>query len=186
MEQEFYSAGFITRSHGIKGELKAKFEVTDIQKYAQKASVFLAKKGGKPALFHVELFRIISKDEVLLKLKEIKDRNEADLMRGYEIFFPLAEMPKTSENEFYYHEIQDFSVIDSKLGAIGKVEEVIEMPAQDLIRTTYLGKEVLIPLVHDFILKLDKKKNEIHMNLPEGLVDVYMQPAKETEEEFPE
>ena len=186
MEQEFYKAGIIARSHGIKGELKAKFEVTDIQKYAKKASVFLAKKGGKPALFNVEAFRITGKDEVLLKLKEVKDRNEADLMRGYEIFFPLSEMPKIAEDDFYYHEIQDFTLIDSKLGLLGKVEEVIEMPAQDLIRTTFEGKEVLIPMVDEFIIKVDKKKKEISLNLPEGLVDVYLIPSKESDVEEPE
>ena len=182
MEQEYFKAGFISRSHGIKGELKAKFEVTDISKYSNKASVFLAKNGETPALFHVETFRVIAKDEAILQLKEIKGRNEADLMRSYDIFYPLEDLPKLAKDDFYYHDILGFSVIDAVLGPIGKIEEVIEMPGQDLIRILVNEKEILIPIVPHFILKLDKKNKEIQMNLPSGLVDIYLVPGNEDPE----
>jgi len=35
------------------------------------------------------------------------------------------------------------------------------------------GKEALIPVHEDFLLKIDKKKKQVHVELPEGLLDIY-------------
>ena len=37
------------------------------------------------------------------------------------------------------------------------------------------GREVLVPVVDDFIEKVDKKNREIRLRLPEGLLDLYKQ-----------
>jgi 16S rRNA processing protein RimM len=35
-------------------------------------------------------------------------------------------------------------------------------------------KEILIPLVDEVILKVDRKKKELHIRAPEGLIDIYL------------
>ena len=65
-----------------------------------------------------------------------------------------------------------FSILEDKK-LIGIVEEVIEQPHQLLLRTTYNSKETFIPLHEETIDKIDRKKKEIHVVLPEGLLDIY-------------
>ncbi len=56
---------------------------------------------------------------------------------------------------------------------LGLAEEVIEQPHQVLLRLTINGKEVLVPLHAETLKKIDRKKKEVHVILPDGLLDVY-------------
>jgi len=50
---------------------------------------------------------------------------------------------------------------------------VIEQPHQLICRINLNNKEALIPLHEETIKKIDKKKKEVLVELPEGLLDVY-------------
>ena len=56
---------------------------------------------------------------------------------------------------------------------LGEISEVIEQPHQVLCKIDLNGKEALI-LVHEAkLLKLDRKKKLVYVELPDGLLDVY-------------
>jgi 16S rRNA processing protein RimM len=38
----------------------------------------------------------------------------------------------------------------------------------------YKNKEIILPLVNDFIEKIDETDRKIYYNAPEGLIDVYL------------
>jgi len=57
---------------------------------------------------------------------------------------------------------------------IGKIDEVREQPHQVLLQINIQGKEVLIPLHEETLVNIDHKKNEVHVTLPEGLLDIYL------------
>jgi 16S rRNA processing protein RimM len=52
------------------------------------------------------------------------------------------------------------------------VDEVVKLPGQDLLSVTQLGKQVLIPMVKQFIVSIDIDSKTIVINPPEGLLDV--------------
>lgn len=56
---------------------------------------------------------------------------------------------------------------------LGPIEEVIEQPHQVLLRITLDNKEALIPLHDETLKKIDRNKKEVHVILPDGLLDVY-------------
>jgi len=56
---------------------------------------------------------------------------------------------------------------------LGEILEVIEQPHQVLCRIDINGKEALIPVHEDFLQKIDKKKKQVHVELPDGLLDIY-------------
>ncbi|HEX3025161.1 MAG TPA: 16S rRNA processing protein RimM, partial [Chitinophagaceae bacterium] len=56
---------------------------------------------------------------------------------------------------------------------LGPVEEVIEQPHQVLLRITLNGNEALIPLHKETLQKIDRKKKEVHVVLPDGLLEIY-------------
>lgn len=66
-----------------------------------------------------------------------------------------------------------FNIIHEKK-SLGPILEVIEQPHQVLCRLDINGKEVLIPLNEETLQKIDHKKKEIHVQLPEGLLEVYL------------
>ena len=60
---------------------------------------------------------------------------------------------------------------------IGEVLEVIEHPHQMLFRIDYRGKEALIPVHEETLLRIDKKKKQVHVVLPDGLLNLPVSPT---------
>lgn len=57
---------------------------------------------------------------------------------------------------------------------LGTILEVIEQPLQILCRLEIEGKEVLIPLHEETIRTINHKKKQVVVELPEGLLEVYL------------
>ncbi len=62
----------------------------------------------------------------------------------------------------------------SKNELLGTVDEIIEQPHQILLSILYRGKEAYLPMHQESLISIDHKKNEIHLNLPDGLLEVYL------------
>jgi len=67
-----------------------------------------------------------------------------------------------------------FTVVENGK-SLGVVEAVIEQPLQVLLQIRIDSAEVLIPLHDQTLKKIDRKKKEVHVILPEGLLDIYLQ-----------
>lgn len=180
--EDCFELGYIARAHGVHGEVRATFDVTDIRKYRKKESFWLM-KFGKMAPFAVDSIHIMSDNEALIAFKEVTSREAAEQLRGSTILLPLNELPKIPKGKFYHHEVEGFTVVDSKLGPLGQVKEVQEMPAQNLVVMMYKGSEVLIPIVKHIVKGIDRDKREMYTTLPPGHLDVYEEPPVEGGEE---
>ena len=74
----------------------------------------------------------------------------------------------------YYHEIIGFTVIDNEFGEVGTVTSVNDTTAQALFEIDRNGKEILIPINDQFIQKVDHAGKTIFLEVPEGLIDLYL------------
>ncbi|MFZ4772329.1 MAG: ribosome maturation factor RimM [Ferruginibacter sp.] len=83
-------------------------------------------------------------------------------------------MPNQKGSEIYSIEIEGYAVIDSACGEIGFVRTVLEMPQQALLWIDFNGKEILIPVVDEIVKKVDRKTKTIHIEAPEGLIELYL------------
>ena len=68
-----------------------------------------------------------------------------------------------------------FSVIDKTKGDLGPVTDVLQTGSQWLARLVIEEKEVLLPLIEQMITKVDIRARKLHMDLPEGLLAVYLE-----------
>ena len=59
-------------------------------------------------------------------------------------------------------------------GNIGTLVKVMDLPRQSLLQIAFEDKEILVPLVDEVIMKVDRKKKELHIRAPEGLIDIYL------------
>ena len=166
--------GYVSKAHGINGEVKAKFDVHDIFEYKNRKSVFLAKRGEALTSYLIRSFQIRSGTEAILSFEGVNDRDAADALRSSSILIPLTDLPALDEGQFYYFEINGFLVVDEVLGDLGTVLKVLEMPAQDVIVMDYQENEVLIPMTHEIVIRADKSEKKIFTRLPEGLIETYM------------
>ena len=56
---------------------------------------------------------------------------------------------------------------------LAPIEEVINQPHQILLRITLKEKEVLIPLHEATLNRIDHLKKQVHVVLPDGLLEIY-------------
>ena len=182
--EDCYLVGQILKPHGISGEVKAYFDVDFIEDYEDMESVFLLRV-NKLTPFSLEEFRSIAPNQAVVRFQGIYDRTQAETLVGCEMYLPLSELPELEEGQFYYHEVIGYQVVDAKLGPLGTVRKIVEMPGNDLMEMEYEGKEVLIPMSKTIVLGADHVGSILNTDLPEGLLEVYLTPPKPKKERFP-
>lgn len=177
-----YLLGYIVRTHGLKGELSIYLDVDYPEDYLELDSVFVETK-GLLIPYIVSRINIQQKGKAIVKLETIDSIDSAQTLVGASLYLPEDALDELEEGEFYYHQITGYTIVDSKLGRLGPVKTVYTPNAQDLIAMDFEGDEVLIPVVDDIVGKADHEAREIHVNLPDGLLDIYKDNDKGPEDE---
>jgi len=177
-----YLLGHILRTHGTKGALTIHLDVDYPEEYAEMDSVFVEIKGELVPYF-VDWINIQQQGKAIVQFEEITSIEKAQTLVGLALYMPLDTLEELEEGQFYYHEIKGFQVVDQQLGELGTVKEVYAQNAQDLIAMEYQGVEVLIPTVEAIVLRADRLNKQLLVNLPEGLLDVYLSASAGQDEE---
>lgn len=134
-------------------------------------SVFVDRR-GELVPFFIESIAQNSKGHFILKFEDL-DRQEAESLVGAALFLPLAFLPPLSGNKFYFHEVVGFTAWNGS-EAIGVIQQVLDRSAQPLLQIKGpQGEEILVPVVDDFMDKIDRDHGSFHLLLPEGLLDLY-------------
>lgn len=176
MEKEAcYYLGKITRINGNKGGLSIFLDVDNPQEYSGLDAVFVEIKKQLIPYFIEKITIHTSKNTALVYFEDVEDIDTASALTNCALYLPLASLPVLDGNKFYFHEVVDYLLIDEKFGEIGRIKEILDYPNQALFQTFYNEKEVLIPINDLFIKQVDRGKKEIHLNLPEGLIEVYIE-----------
>lgn len=180
-----YQLGSIGKPHGLKGFVVAFLDVDDLDAYRKVKSVLLEMPAapGKLVPYEVEKLQPQAENRVLLKLRGIERIEEAEPLRNAKLYRPLQELPALEADQFYFHDVIGYTVVDEQLGELGTVEAFYELPRQDLLAMRYKGQEVLIPVVDELVSHADETTRQLHVNLPEGLLDVYLLPASRERDE---
>jgi 16S rRNA processing protein RimM len=133
--------------------------------------IFLEDKKDEMLPWFVESVRIKGEEDVFVKLEGVDSREAARVIVQKEVWVGEADFARFAGRS------APISLVGYKLwegeDCLGEVLEVIEQPHQVLCRIDYHGKEALIPIHEETLRKVDKKKKEVHVVLPDGLLDVY-------------
>ena len=168
-----FELGYLTKPHGLSGEMQAILDSETPEYYKDLESVFV-ELNKKLIPFFIEAISISGK-KAIIKFEDIKNPDDAAGFSGKKLYLPLDLLPQLEEDQFYYHEIIGFQVIDKSLGALGKIEAIVENPGHDLIIMRYKDREVIIPLTDDIVHKIDHSDSTILVDLPDGLLALYME-----------
>ena len=172
-KDQCFELGNVVKSHGLNGEVSIKIDADYPEAYDEMESVLL-EQNGRLVPFFIETYSR-NGEFALVKFEDINSREQADELKHCRLFLPIADLPELPEDQFYYHEIKGYKVVDEQQGELGKVSEVYDMAAQALIAMDYQGKEVLIPITDTIVKLADKKEGILHVSLPDGLIDLYLE-----------
>lgn len=165
--------GFIKRSHGLTGELKVHIEPNYLEDALKANAIFVDMRGQKVPLF---IEKIREGTDILIKFEDIDSRTEADAFQSKSIFLKKTDILADEEREIEverlpFEHLEGWKLIDETLGEIGEILRVEEYPSGEMAFVLWENEERLVPLVPVFVKKMDAKKREILMDLPEGLFD---------------
>ncbi|MBC7919562.1 MAG: 16S rRNA processing protein RimM [Ferruginibacter sp.] len=176
--EECYQLGYVMKMHGYKGEIVVFLDVDEPGEYGELKSVFVAvnQPNGASQLvpYGISQIRVLNQQKAIVKLEEVHSEEQAAQLKGCALYLPLDHLPELPDDQFYFHEIVGYTVVDQQLGPLGTVSNVYELEHQDLLAMEYQRKEVLIPINDELVLGVDRQARQVEVNLPDGLLDVYL------------
>lgn len=172
-KEDCFFLGKIVSKHGYKGELLVKLDTDEPEIYENMESVFVA-LGNSLVPFFIDHCRLHKSSLLRVRFEEIQDEAAANSIMGSELYLPLELLPKLSGDKFYYHEVIGFELKDKNHGYIGKITGVNDMVSQALFEAEKEGRKLLIPITDDIVVKVDRLNKIIHIDTPEGLVELYL------------
>ncbi len=172
-KEDCFYLGKIVKKYSFKGELLVKLDTDDPEIYTQMESVFV-EKGKSLIPFFIEKSSLHKSTLLRVKFEDVDNDDYADSLLKCHLYLPLEFLPKLTGNKFYYHEIIGFTVEDINFGNVGIITGVNDSTAQALFEIDRDGKEILIPLIDDFIKNVDKEKKTIQLEVPKGLIEIYL------------
>jgi len=174
-KEDCFYLGKIVRKHSFKGEVVAKLDTDEPELYANLESIFVA-FGSQLVPFFIEKSLLQKGNQLRLKLEDVSSEEDANKVLGGEIYLPIAFLPKLTGNKFYFHEIIGYNIEDVNHGTIGVITGVNDRTSQPLFEINANGTAIFIPMIDDFIVKVDRKQKTILVKTPEGLIDLYLNP----------
>ena len=171
--EDCFEIGYISKTRGLKGEVQVSFSFDEPEKLKIK-SVFI-EINNKLVPFFVDTYKIPMPQVGYFTFEDIDHIDKAQNITKRKIFLPNRLKPKRKKEKFLYTDLVGFTADDLRNGNLGVITEVREYPQQFLATVNYKEKEVLIPLNEAFITKLDIESKTISFDLPEGLLDLYLE-----------
>jgi 16S rRNA processing protein RimM len=169
---QYFKAGKLVAVHGLKGELVLKHELGKKSSLKDVIAIFIEDKKDSFFPWFVESTKIKSDTEIFLKLEGVDTREAAKKIAQKEIWLMEEDFKRLSAKAAPAN-LLGYTIINNK-ERLSEILEVIEHPHQLLCRIEINKKEVLIPINESFLKKIDHKKKEVIVELPEGLLDIYL------------
>ncbi len=170
--QDYVTIGTLIATFGVKGELILQHHL-GVKPDISGIDVFFIEEGTDRFIpYFISDKKLRAVDEILVSLEGIDSVEKARLYLKKKIWLPETEAKKIASKSAPIS-LLGFAVVENKK-ELGKVLEVIEQPMQILLRIEMEGKEVLIPINDSTLIKIDHKTQKIHVDLPPGLLDIYL------------
>ena len=170
-KEDCFFLGTVVAKYSFKGEVLIKLDTDDPETYLSLQSFLLEDESHLIPCFTTKVH--LQRSQLLrVSVEGVNSEKQADLMIGKSVYLPLDQLPKLDDDQFYFHEIIGFKVIDSVQGPIGIITGVNDASSQVLLEVEHNDKQILIPLVDELIQQLDKPQKQIYLYIPEGLLDL--------------
>ena len=157
-KNDYIEIGKVVNTFGIKGELKIVSESDFVDyRYAVGKTIYFKLRNTIKEV-RVSSYRV-HKGNILITIDKIYDINEVEKYIGADVLADKLDVPPLEDGEFYIDDVVGLDAYDETGEIIGKVVDVILIPANDLIEIELLnGKKELIPYVDEYILEITEDK----------------------------
>lgn len=169
---EYFKIGKLVAVHGLKGELVCKHTLGKKTTLKGLKTLFVEERKQAFLPWFIESVRAKNEEELFLKLETIDTKEAAQRVVQKEIWLPEEDFKKYAAKSAPAN-LLGYTIIDNQQ-SLGEILEVIEQPQQLLCRIDINGNEVLIPIHEQSLQKVDHRKRQVFVTLPDGLLEIYL------------
>ena len=169
---DYVSIGKIVAIHGLKGQVILQHVLGKKTSLKGLQTIFTQDKLSTYFPWFVKEAKSKSITETYITIEDVTTPEAASKLLQKTIWLPKQEASK------YTAPTSTLSLIGSTIynqqERLGEIIEVIEQSHQMLCIIMIEGKEVYIPLHQDSLLRIDVGKKAVYVDLPEGLLELYL------------
>jgi 16S rRNA processing protein RimM len=173
VEGAFLAVARFRKPHGLKGEallwvltddpsgvLAAGRTVTPVDEAGRPVGTPLVIERSRP--YHRQW---------LIKFREVSDRRELESWGDRLLGVPCGDLDAPGENEAYVHELPGMEV-SAGGRVLGRVTDLLEVPAGRLLAVDVEGREVLVPFQKSVVRRIDRTARRVEIEPPPGLLEL--------------
>lgn len=159
--------GKIVQTHGTKGYFKAISYSGILERFLKLKTLYLEIDGETKGMVLEDV--ILQDRNVLLKFKNIDNREEAAKIVRKELSALFEEKIELPENNYFIHDLIGLKVFDIEGNYLGIIENVLQVGANDIYQVKQEDDELLIPAVTEFVKSISLKDKKMIVELIEGM-----------------
>ncbi len=174
MSGKYYTVGKLVNTHGIRGDVKV-LPQTDFadQRFARGSKLLLVNDTETEAREVTVLSAREQKGLFYIKFSGMDNINDVEKYKGWDLKVSEQEQEELEDGQYYYHEIIGCKVILESQEEFGVITEILSPGANDVWvveRPKEAGKPVLLPVIDEVVLHVDKESKVVTVRLLEGLI----------------
>lgn len=166
---DLLEVGVVIGTHGLRGDLRIRPLPTGELALPGARTVYIMDSEGHLAR-HTAVRSTLHKQNFLLRLSGLESFPAAEPLVGSSVWMAKAELPELDDDHYYWSDLEGLEVVDQQLGVLGRVTGMFATPAHGILEVDGSAGEILIPAIVPFLVRVDRDKGQLYVNLPEGLV----------------
>ena len=165
MLEQYLEVGKVATTHGVMGEVRVQ-PWADSPEFLCQFKTLYVDKSHIP--FKVERSRP-HKNMVIVKFEGVTDVPSALSLRNAVLYIDRNDV-NLPEGSFFLADLMGLEVRDAKDDKVlGKIADVLTLPANNVYVVRGGEREILIPAVPDFIAETNIEEGFLRVNMMEGL-----------------
>ena len=166
--ENLVNIGTIVGTHHLRGSVKINSIFENIELIENER--VLLEKNDKKKLLVVKNVKRLNDKKAILDFKGIDNIDAAKELNGYKIKIRRDLLPERNEDDFYIKDLFGIEVFSGN-EKIGEIIDVMETAAHNIliIEDIETEKEIMVPLIDEFVTKIDFPNNRIEVSLIDGM-----------------
>jgi 16S rRNA processing protein RimM len=160
--------GVVTGPHGVEGAVRIKSfteEPEDVAHYGPLTDATGARR------FELRLIGA-GKGVVIARLSGVEDRNQAEALRGLQLYLPRSALPQTEAEEYYHADLIGLEAVLGDGTPVGRVRAIHDFGAGDTLELARPGAPpVMVPFTRAVVPSVEPAAGRLVLDPPPGLLD---------------
>lgn len=166
--QDFVEVGKIVKTHGVNGEVIVELDNPAILEDTTEPVVLEIE--GLRVPFFIEQAKAVSAQRARIQFDCTRTEQRAKTLVGCRVFVSPDLLDDTDDEFSSPSALVGFKVIDKQHGNIGAIQSIDNLNINPIMVVG--DKELLIPFHPEFVTKIDFRKKQVRVSIPEGLLNL--------------